>query len=453
MGANKVNRKSPQQAPIDAANLEHTLVNWFLKTKPYILPIVIVLGVALLTVVGIAYFRHKKGMQNAEAYYALHQALAEDAGAKKTDANEEDKEKAKKEKLEKLIKDFPGSPAVKDTRFYLAKVNFSLGKLNEAATQFAEFYKKYPNYEPFSTSARMAEANCLIAKNNFLDAKTKLQAITTDSRLISTNAGIVASATYKTALCDFLLGKYEDAKTTLNSLLASSDDEYMKEKAQSFLAKMEIIPPNDMKNAIISGEEYSSVGAGSAEELDDSAEQSKIEQPDDTLKDTVEQTGIEDVDTELQGSGKEIQPVDNGAESVEDVKTVAPGNPMKEAVKQLETIDVVDEPKDSSDQVEVIDSAVDKLKDVAEQGKTADGVKDLKDATEQIKSIDPGEKLPNASKAVGSIESGVNKVKDAVEQAETADSAEELKDTADQMKEAGRSLEVIPPGEEGVKRK
>ena len=332
MGAKKVDRKASTQAPADTTNLELMLVNQFLKIKPFIIPIVIIVGVALSIVVGIAFLRHKKGIKNAEVYYKLHQALAEDSEANKANTNEDEKEKAKKERLEKLMMEFPTSPVVKDAKFYLAKVNFNLGKLNEAARQFVEFYEEYPEYEPFTTSARMAEANCLIAKRDFLEAKSKLQAISTDPQLISTNSGIVADATYKVALCDFLLGKFEETKTTLNSLLASSDNEFIKEKAQSFLAKMEIIPPSDMKEAIIPSK-ASSAAVDLADELIESIEQAVVN---------------EEANTELEGSAKQGQPVDR--------------------VDQLEDIDPEDQ-----------------LINTAEQVKTQEPMKDLKDTAKEVK--------------------------------------------------------------------
>ena len=200
MGANNASKKSSMPTSSPTTEPEHGFGNQISQFSSYILPIVGILVLAFLVVVGVAYFTSKKGMKNAEAYFVLNQALALKADTPADDSDEQKLEETRKEKFQEVIKNFPKSPAVKDAEFYLAKIDFNQDKFDEAARQFAEFYNKYPDYEPFSTSARIAEANCYMGKNDFASAKDRIEKFVDDARSNPVSAGVLATTKYTLAL-------------------------------------------------------------------------------------------------------------------------------------------------------------------------------------------------------------------------------------------------------------
>ena len=258
MGVKRVRKRSSKGESSNPTSVKRENFHHPSPIKSYIMAGLLVLVIALLAIISVAYFTNKKGMKNAEAYFILNQALTNPT---ENPENKEDEEKlieVKKGKLEEVINNYPTSPAAQDAKFYLAKILFDQEKFDEAAHQFSEFYKQYPSYDPFSMSAQIAEANCLMATNDFKNAKIKFQDIIAKAQAAPEKEGVLASATYKVAVCDFLLGQYEEAKSKLNSLLASPVDEFSKEKAQSFLAKLDIIPLEKMREAILPSQASSS---------------------------------------------------------------------------------------------------------------------------------------------------------------------------------------------------
>ena len=280
----------------------------------YIFPIIVSLVIIFSIVIGIAYFTSKKDMKNAEAYFVLNQALALNDDSSDENDDEKDAE-VRKKTFQEVIESFPKSPAAKDAKFYLAKIDFDQGKFDEAAQRFSEFYELYPDYEPFSTSARLAEAHCFMEKNDFATAKKRFKSIVDEAQSEPVSSGIFETAKYKLALCNFFLGQVDEAKTILNSLLASSADEALEEKVQSFLAKLDIIPPENLRDAILASNESASPESPDDKEhaapdsASEAADMRSSDNSNNATQDESENPKSEIVKTSEEVSGKEISEI------------------------------------------------------------------------------------------------------------------------------------------------
>ncbi len=232
-------------------NFEMEFERLLLKVKPFILPIIIIILIGIIICTVTIMNKKKKGKYIAEAYAELQEALAISLDDS-SDQESLDKNAAKKrEILDNIIANYSDTPAAIEASFYKATIHSSLKNYIDAIAGFNEFYKSYPNVQPFSIKAKIAEANSYLAQQNFAEATSKFKVIVDNSQNAAKQPHFMEQAKFQLVLCNLLTDNFEESTKLLNDILASSNDDVLKEKAQSILAKLEIVSGSELKKAIL----------------------------------------------------------------------------------------------------------------------------------------------------------------------------------------------------------
>ena len=232
-------------------NFELELERFILNIKPLILPIIIIVIVGIIITTMTIVNKNKRDLHIAEAYAELQKAMIISLDDSSDQASLEKKATEKREILDNIIADYSDTSAVIDAEFYKASIDFSLKKYIDAISGFKNFYSKYPDAQPFSIKAKIAEANCYLAQHNFAEARNKFTTVINDSQNAAKLPYFLEQAKFQLVLCNILTDKFEEASTLLNDILASSNDDVLKKKVQSILAKLEIVSGPEFKNAIL----------------------------------------------------------------------------------------------------------------------------------------------------------------------------------------------------------
>jgi tetratricopeptide (TPR) repeat protein len=284
-----IKARPEQAAPTShAGSAELVMITTLEKAKPYFGPACAGLVVIMLMVFAFIYFRNNQKLHTAKAYQELHSILNIEVGSGQDNPEAIASARQKKEKLDRIRRDFKKTPAAIDAKLHLANIDFSMGKYVDAAAQYAAFYNEFPNYQPLSTMAKLAEAKCYLAKNEFDTAITKYKNIYNNSEISSNQPRHALRAKFQAALCSFLAGHYEEAKVILDDLLASSDDDLIESRAQSLLARIAIIPADDIREAILSSEKKGPLRAPEATEVSTSLTPPGDNEASDTAKQTLD---------------------------------------------------------------------------------------------------------------------------------------------------------------------
>ncbi len=232
-------------------NFELEFEQALLKIKPFFLPVIIVVFIGIIIGSVVIMNKNKKGKYIADAYAELQEALAitlDDASDEAALAKEATK---KREMLVAIIANYADTPAAIEAGFYKATIDLTLKDYVGAISGFKEFYKNYPNVQPFSIKAKIAEANSYLAQQNFSEAIAKFKSIVNQSEYAAKQSHFQEQAMFQLALCNLLTDNFEESTKLLNDILASSNDDVLKEKAQAVLAKLEIVSGPELKKAIL----------------------------------------------------------------------------------------------------------------------------------------------------------------------------------------------------------
>ncbi len=242
-------------------------------------PLLIGLGIVILIVLTASFIIYNHKVSHGKAYHTLQSCLPLNFDNIMDQSEKIKLYDLKRGKLESLITDEAESAPAIEARFYLATLDFSMGKYTEAATQYTEFYTKYPDYKPFSDRAYMGEANALFAQKKFEQAKNKYQFISEDQRFKNDSSALSYKAQFQWAVCSLLTDKVEEGQKQLNNILAAPTSATLKERVQSLLGILKIIPLDELKNRLVS--------AGNSPmlpELEESAETMDEASPPSTIK-------------------------------------------------------------------------------------------------------------------------------------------------------------------------
>ena len=250
--SSKKSPKNSQDTPLAQLDkMEIVLETAIMKCKPFVIPVLVIIGIFILVVGIFTYVTNKKKDTIGSAYKDLEYALAIDIRDSGQTEIKDEKVTEKRKKYKDLIANYPNTSAAIDAEFYLAKLDFSMGNYEKAGKGFSEFHSKFIDYQPMATLALVSEASSIFASGQIKESKIKLEAISKDPEIMENYPHIISEVNFKRALCELLTSQYDEAKALLNGLLASESNEFIKNKAQSFLAKMEILSPEEIKNSIL----------------------------------------------------------------------------------------------------------------------------------------------------------------------------------------------------------
>ncbi len=199
-----------EQAPAPKIAPEVESVKRFLSD--YGMQLAVGLGLALVVVGGLSWYRSSKSAGEAKAAEMLSVARSS-------------------KQIEEVIKQYPSARAAQTAILQLAKTYYDSGNYGMASTSYADFERKYPNH-PMVDVARIGKIHCQEATGQSEDALAGFEAFLKSH----TNHFLSAVATFGKARTLEQMDRLTEARTVYEDFMAANPESPRRADAETALA-------------------------------------------------------------------------------------------------------------------------------------------------------------------------------------------------------------------------
>lgn len=239
-------------SPPEEASFEVKMEQKIKELRPFFLPAGGIIILILLAIIVWSVVDRSKRKHIAAGYALLSEAVDK---ADNPFSVPDKKDLAKKrahchEIYQRVIKEFPGTPAAEEALFRLAELKYESGDYAKASKAFVEFQQQYSTSEPLLAMARLGEGNSLMAMGKTKEAYASFLATAKTYAISSGEAYIAPEAHYRAAVCGAFMGDTDEAKQQLDAVLAAEAvEDSLREAATEMQKKLNLLPKDTLKSA------------------------------------------------------------------------------------------------------------------------------------------------------------------------------------------------------------